>query len=450
MVLAALMLQGAMLAASTPAMAQQSPQTQQPANTQSQVCTNFEQRKQEVFGGTSTPNAQQPQNTEPGLLSEIYLYIKDIVSDATKKLFSVFVNNAGYQNAVYWTLVLMVVFYGIGFTIGVVQPSFGQALIRLVKFGIILALISPSGWQFFSDPNTGAGVVAFFNDGTDDLVKGVVAIGTDVKAPPGATPFYQFDKLARFVIQPETFIAVMSSTFAGGPYGMAMGGLMLIAIAGFIGLLVQALRSYAVSYVVRSMLLGLAPIFFIFLLFDRTKNMFMTWLNALISVSLQPILLFTFLSFFMVLIENASKDMLSTEFCWTEYQNVRGSQNSRAFWRALDDQGNPITSQMTWQGTAECIFSGKGDCPEFPINIIDILSFLILVFLAQRFAAVIERIAYELSNAYVSLDAGGRLDMYMQQMGGRGSPLRDILPGNRSAGGGSRQTPPETTPRDRS
>lgn len=407
---AALLMALMVLGQPTMAMAQSAPAAPaaSPANDNPEQmdCTNFEERKEEVFGGSTDDG-------EGGLLSEIYRYIKDIVGSSTEKLFKTFTDSTAYRSAVAGALTLVVAFYGIGFTIGVVQASFGQVLIRLFKIGIIATLISPSGWQFFSDY-----MVKFFMDGTDELVTGVVAIGTGTAPPPDATPFYQFDKLAEFIIEPQTLVAIMGSLFAGGPYGFAVGGIMIMAFWGFVKLLIGALQTYAIAFVARSLLLGLAPVFFVFLLFDKTKNLFMSWVNALLNTALQPILLFTFLAFFMVLIETASQEMLSTEFCWSTYRNVNGTPGQAAMWRPTDEDGNPIVSEMSWGGALECLFSSeKGNCKEFPMNIVDILTFLLLVFLAQRFTGVIDRIAGELSNALIILDAGGKMDQFLEQQG---------------------------------
>lgn len=432
MMLAALMLmQGMMTAMPAPAFAQAAPAPAPAATTatgEGQQCTQFEERKQWAFSPQTTTNPNGSTSTnDSGLLSSIYLYIKEIVGESTEKLYRAFIDNNAYRSAVFGAMTLMVIIFGVGFVIGVIQPSFGQVLVRLVKLGIIMAMLAPSGgWEFFSN-----NMVTFFNDGTDDLVRTVTAIGTGVEAPAGATPFYQFDRLAEFLIHPETITAIMGAIFAGGPYGMMMGGLMIFAFAGFVGLLIKALKIYAVSYVARSLLLGLAPIFFIFLLFEKTKQLFMTWLNALLSLSLQPILLFTFLSFFMILIESASKDMLNTEFCWTEFKTGDGTTNKFSFWRAKDPiSGDVNKEENSWKGTFSCIASGKGDCPEFPMNIIDVLSFMILVYLAQRFAGVIERIANELANTFIALDTGGRFEQFMSSNrssitgGGGGNALR--------------------------
>lgn len=383
----------------------------QPAPTTSndEVCTSFSARAAQMGNATATG----------GMLSDIHKFMTGIVNNATQKIFTSFTSSSSYTGALYAAITLMIIFYAVGFTMGVVQPSFQQVLVRLIKIGILFTLISPTGWQFFND-----NVVTFFQDGSDDLIKGVQAIGTGITAPTGATPFYALDRLAEFLIQPDTLIAMMGALFAGGPFGLTMSALLILAMYGFFQLILKTLQIYATTFVARALILGVAPIFFTFLLFERTKNMFVSWLNALINLSLQPILMFTFLSFFLVLIETASKDMLSNELCWREYKSIDGSVNKMAFWRYVDDKTNTTnTSEMTWQGSLECLLSpngGAGKCAEFPINIVDLLSFLILVYIAQRFTQVVERISSELSNAVVALDTQGKIEQMLQQKGGGG------------------------------
>ena len=439
LMMALLAVQAVSLAMPTHAMAQATPPapttpttptTPAASPTTERPCTDFEANRERAFNRPATEE-------NPGLLTSIYQYIKDIVGDSTRRLYESFINNGAYISAVYGAITLMIIIFGVGFIIGVIQPSYSQVLVRLIKLGIIMALISPSGWNFFSSY-----MVSFFNDTTDQLLRGVTAIGTGVTPPAGSSPFYQFDALAAFLIQPDTIVAILGATFSGGPYGLMMGGLMIFAFAGFLMLLIKALQIYAVSFVARSLLLGLAPIFFVFLLFEKTKQLFMNWINALVSLSLQPILLFTFLSFFMILLESASTDMLNTDFCWSEYRTREGTTNQQAFWRAAPN-GQAITGQMDWQGTFDCIAKGEGTCPEFPMNIIDMLTFIILVYIAKRFAEVIEKIANELSNAYISLDTGGRFEQFMSSRGsGVGESIGRAAPRNPSAMTPQNQTPP--------
>ncbi|MES2985062.1 MAG: type IV secretion system protein [Pseudomonadota bacterium] len=372
------------------------------AATGSDVCTNF-----------ATLKVTSVTDTTPGLLTNITNYIKTTIHTATYNLYSAFTDSSAYQNAVNAAVTLMVIVYGVGFMIGVVQATFGETLKRLVKLGIIFTLISPMmGWHYFN-----AYVVTFFNDGTDELIGMVMSIGTGDSFVAGQSPFKALDSLARFVLQPDTMIAILGSVFAAGPYGFAMGGLLGIAVFGLLKMLLDALQTYAVSFVVRSLLLGVAPIFIVFLLFERTKPLFTGWLNSLINLSLQPILYFTFLSFFIVMITSASTDMLGGELCWTEYKAASGTDNKISFWRFVDPVTHQtITDDFTWQGPLSCKLGPTPDnCKSFPINIVDMLSFLILVYIAQKFGKVVENISGEISNVFVNLDKGGKMEYHAME-----------------------------------
>lgn len=403
------------------------------------ICTNFECLKQTVNDG------------KPGILTNITNTIKAVVGDASEKLFKAFTGSSKYQSAVGAAMALMIIIYGISFMIGVVQPSYGQILIRLLKMGVIFTLISPAGWSFFSDI-----VVKFFNDGTDELIRGVISIGTGTTIPAGGSPFLQLDGLAKWVLSPDMIIALLSLTFASGPYGLAVGGLMAFAVGGVLKLLLEALKIYGVAFVMRALLLGTAPIFLVFLLFERTKGLFTGWLNSLINLSIQPILYFTFISFFFIMIQTAAIDMLSyngtnangksIEFCWAETTRASGTTNKASFWKVkFPGDTAPVSENFTWNGLMSCMLGTDPKACEksFPINIIDILSFLILIYIAQQFSTVIQRLSSEISNAMVNLDTQSKFDFGQAQAtqatGGGGTP-----PSNQQASKASPQTTQRT------
>jgi type IV secretion system protein VirB6 len=379
------------------------------------VCTSMGDRSDSLFSA-APPGANDPE----GLLTEIFSFIKTVTESATEKLFNAFIHNSNYQYAVRGAFTLYIAIFGAMFMMGIVQATFGQVLIRLVKIGIIFSLIDPAlGWVFFSDY-----VVTFFNDGTDQLIRGVmnIAAGLPANDPSFAnvSPFYRLDRIAEFLIHPETIVAILGSA-TSGVFSLGMTGLMFIAFFGFIKLLINALQVYAVAFVVRTMLLGLAPIFFVFMLFERTKNLFNGWLNVLVSLSLQPILLFTFLAFMVIMIESAAVNMMSVELCWVTTAIGEGVNSQTQFWRFLDPStGEPYLLDFTWEGNLQCTLADGsagtgGDCPQFPIKIIDVLTFLLLVWLATRFAEVLDRVSNELASTFVTLDPAGRLAQYLEQ-----------------------------------
>lgn len=348
-------------------------------------------------------------------LSDITKIVKEEIKTASQDLFEAFTGNSNYQAAVSAAAMLMVVVYAVGFMIGVVQASFGQVLKRLVTLGIVFTVISPDGWDFFSRYAS-----SFFNDGVDELVGGVIEIATGIPYTVGDSPFIAIDGIAQYVVSPDMIVAILGSTIGGGPYGLAMGFILGAAFTGLIKLLIDGLRIYAVTYLLRALLIGLAPVFIVFLFFEKTKSLFSSWVNALVNQSLQPILFFTFISFFVVLLETATLDMLGgKELCWTEYTNAQGTQNKKAGWRFTLPNSNYVNiDKNTWQGALSCALEGKGGCEEFPISILDLLTFLILVTVATQFARVVERIAQDISNAMVSLGHDTKAQMNKEESPG--------------------------------
>jgi type IV secretory pathway VirB6-like protein len=365
-------------------------------------------------------------STEPGVLSNIVNFIKPVMWEASQALFESFTSSDAYQYAVMAAATLMVVIYGVAFTIGVVPASFGEVLKRLIRLGIIFWVISPDGWLFFTQY-----VVTFFDEGTDYIIGEVLEIGMGVSYTYGVdqSPFVAIDGMAGFMLSPDVIIAIIGSVTSGGPYGSMMAALLGFAFVGFIKLLIDGLKLYATSFIVRMLLYGVAPIFIIFLLFEKTKPMFTGWLNTLVSFSLQPILYFTFLSFFLTMMGGAAKDMLGgNELCWSEYQGFEGSMNKQSGWRFKSDgDAYPSAGKMGWEGPVNCVISGE-DCQEFPINILDLLTFLILVYVATRFSDVVERIAAEISNSFANLSKDSKMGLGMG-MGGGGNA-------NQNRGGG--------------
>lgn len=362
---------------------------------------------------------------EAGILTQIEQYLKEIVDGATRRLYNAIIFDRGFQSAVTATITLMIIVFGVLFMVGMVQLTLGQAIVRLFKIAIVLSITGVWGWFFFQQ-----NVMCFFVGGADGIIRFVLANtvglgggGLSYNGPCGIQQpvFGQLDMLASEVLRPETMAKILAA-LTTGPYGLAMGGLMVIATIGFLKLLIDALKVYAISYVARALLFALAPIFIVFLLFERTKNYFTSWLNAIINFTLQPVLLFIMLAFMMDLIDQAARNMLGVEVCWAEFQSTEGSPSKMQFWRFANN-GQVDPSEYDWQGQVSCRVEGannaNSNCEPFPIDIVDILGFVFLIFLASRFAGVIERITSQLSNIFISLDQGMRMEQFLQKQNER-------------------------------
>lgn len=373
---------------------------------------------------TTSATFQNDQNTY--LLSEISNFIEVNVMNASQALFNGIVIGSGFSEVAAAAMTLFVLIFAFMFLFGLVPMTLGQALIRGVKIAIVAALVSPAGWGYLSTT-----VIRFFNDGTKEIVGKVVEVGlnSDVIGGqsimsdhtfsgacagyfPGSTtasPFCPVDVVFGGFLSPETLVH-FAGTMATGPFGAAMGVMMIFGAGAFIMMLIEALKIYAISIIAKALLFGLAPFFFLAMLFERTKQIFSSWVNQLVNYSLQPILLFIFFSFYLVLLDYAIKDMLGSELCWADVNVTEGNPDPTKWWRFCSGEGETRTcsTDWTWEGSVDCLRGGGGNCADFPFSPVNGLMFLLLSVLAYKFNKVVQVIATELSASTVMLNKAGR------------------------------------------
>jgi type IV secretory pathway VirB6-like protein len=360
--------------------------------------------------------AGSPSDTD-GLVTQAVDYIKEVVNSASQDLYSGIIGNSGFKDAVGAAFALSIAVFGVAFMFGIVPFNFGQALVRMLKIGIILACVSTGGWTFFNDY-----AVKFFTSGVDHLINDIVEVATgDTSLGAGMLeggepqPFRSLENVAAKAISPEMMTSVIAS-FGTGAMGPAMGTLMGAGLIAFVMTLVTALRIYCISLVARAFLLGLGPIFITFMLFQKTQHIFDGWINQLVNYSLQPILLFAFISFYIVLLESAVNNILAVDTCWVSYDDSSGAPTTTMQWRFVDENGEATSSDFSWDGLVSCLTAGDMDCKDFPVSIIDILTFLILAHLAYRFSNVVTLIATEIASSTLNLkDLRSGLREYFQR-----------------------------------
>lgn len=367
-----------------------------------------------------------------GIISSIIIAIQNVLSTVSSALFLQIIGDSGFIMAVKGLTTLYIAFYGIMFTFGMVQITLFDFSIRMIKIGIIAALLSPSAWSFFNGT-----VVAFFNSGTDEWINQVSAAVLNQAVPSNAPPFYTIDTALAKVISAKMAVTMMAMFFTM-PYGPIFGGLLALSLGKFVRAILTAAWVYLMSLILKALLFGIAPIFLSFLLFTRTRYLFDGWLNQVVNATLQPILLFTFLGFFVQLISVAIDNILLTPVCWTEWaQSLVGTPFSMHYWRfALclsggGDYCQPFSGSWSYDG----VKTAAGQGPIFPIDILGVLVLLMLADLASRFNSIVTMIASDLSGAATSLagmqgEIGGLFNKATQKgtqslggLGGKGAQL---------------------------
>jgi type IV secretory pathway VirB6-like protein len=307
-------------------------------------------------------------------------------------LYVAITNSFGFNQLVRVALVLYIIFYGISFTLGMVQLTVLDFVNRMIKFGLMLYFLSPTSWGIFS-----VTVGQFFNEGTIWLINGIGGIvGSN-------DPFSVFDIAIGQTLSARMFVTLIAIFFSG-PYGLIIGILLLMSLGTFVGAILQAVWVFLMSMVVRAFLFGLAPIFICCLLFSRTRHLFDGWLNQLVNATLQPVFLCTFFAFFAQLVLNAMNQILAVEVCYMPSQGLfRGTSFDMVMPR-FTRNGQPYGGPIGWNDP-------------FPVSIFDVLTFLLLTQLTWRFNGIVLNIAKEISAASTNLNMQGALGSMMNPGG---------------------------------
>ena len=376
-----------------------------------------------------------------GILTNVLDNVTKIVKEAHSQLYTGIIESPAFMNAIYAAMVLYIVVYGIMFLLGMANLTLGEVVIRTVKIGFILTIISPLGLQFFN-----GFVYNFFENGTLEIIDAMTQIMAGV-TPDGASSqkgvMQGLDRTLNSVFSMHMFVSVLG---AGRllPYGPIFVLLIGYGIWQFLRAIFEAVWVYLMSMIGRALLFGLAPIFIACLMFQKTKTLFDGWLNQIINFCLQPIFLFAFLGFYVTLIEKSLKAILKVQWCWGDVADASGSGGTEKGWVSVID-GTLV--RYIWGAQGPRMIDANGKVLQdkvldqiFPLNIIDVLIFCLLAQLAWRYTQVVVSIAREIAGSAVSMaNTSGALTGWFQNAEAKaGAGAQGYLKGAKFGSGGAR------------
>ena len=275
-------------------------------------------------------------------------------------------------------LILYIMFYGLGFLIGYTEISQMDLVVRFVKIGVVLALISPNSWNFFHD---------YFFDlficGMDDLIRKSQLHGT----PDGNVFGFVDHTLEIMLFNKNTFLKLLALCVIN-PMGTILAIMVLIGIILFLIGVFNALVVYLMAILIIGFLFALAPIFIPFILFQPTRHLFDNWITKLVQYSLEPVLLLIGLSLLVELLHNVFIQIVNFSVCWKCMWPI--SLHFGAVW-------DKITSALSSSDSFFClpffgpwgmlVGGGGASFSSLGVEVINVLLFLILAKLIQGYDA---------------------------------------------------------------
>ena len=252
-------------------------------------------------------------DTDSVLSKASYFLIDPIVTQVQAVsviIYGTIVTNTVYMQIIRTMLILYIVIYGIMFTYGLVPIKLSDLMVRIVKIGVVLTLMTETSYKFFND-----NLFRLFTDGSYQLL----TIVTNPYCDSG-TDEVNFFSFFNYVI--DTFFSKdiffrLVGLALSFPIGWICFWVLLVLMVKYLFAVIKAIIAYLFAFTAIALLIALAPIFIALILFDKTWGLFDKWVKTLAMFALQPAILFTGI-FFISLFVNDIIQSVFVELQWAE------------------------------------------------------------------------------------------------------------------------------------
>jgi type IV secretion system protein VirB6 len=239
------------------------------------------------------------------IYNKAILPLQQSFSNLTKLFYTALSTDPSLQKAGRLMLTLYILLYGLYYLAGATQITVTDLVIRVVKIAVIVALFSPTSWNFFND-----NLFQMFVGGTDYLLNSVIGVTSSVGNIFGfIDPI--FNKYTNPKIWALLFIQLLMIY-----NGLTFFAIMTIySIVLYFRAVLEVIISYIMAFIIISVMISLAPIFITFMLFSQTKSIFDNWLSVLFNYMIQP----TILMIFFLLIDQLINAQITKSIlpaCW--------------------------------------------------------------------------------------------------------------------------------------
>jgi type IV secretion system protein VirB6 len=244
-----------------------------------------------------------------GLVNYVIMPIKKQLFIARSVIYHNFASDSKFHKIGIAAINLYIIFYAVFFTLGLVQISQADLVVRIVKIGVILNLINTDySWKFFNFY-----IFQLFEGGASYILS-VVTKQTLGATNIEANLFGFIDETLGFLF--SKFVIHKISSLLLHPYGVIYAYFIIITIMVFTFVLLETVIAYIFALIATALMIGVAPIFIMCLLFDRTREYFENWYKQLFNFTIQPIILIICVLFVYRICLAAFFESISFTACW--------------------------------------------------------------------------------------------------------------------------------------
>lgn len=229
------------------------------------------------------------------ILNPLFEYLKTRIQGAAETIFRNMTCFNGSQvegscnnffNYIRAVLIIYIMLYGMMFLLGMARITQTDLVVRVVKIALVSGLMNDKTFIFFNDY-----VFDFVTHFSDEMIANMSGYSMANGGGTVSNPFNFMNEVFTKIFLSKTFTAQVLALFSMGLNGIiyfiiVFACICIVAIVGF-----RALAVYLTAYVGLAVLLGIAPLFLTFILFQNTKYLFDNWVKFTLRYMIEPLVM---------------------------------------------------------------------------------------------------------------------------------------------------------------
>ena len=183
-------------------------------------------------------------------------------------------------------LILYVMTYGAMFLLGFARINQKELVIRMAKIVVVSGLMNGNTFEFFNHYLFDA-----ITNFSDAIMANMSGYSLFTSTNTVSNPFMFLDAVMSKIFFSQTFIAQLLSLLSLGLSGIIYFIITFIAVGIVIITALRAVAVYIMAFMATCILIGVAPLFISFLLFDFTRYLFDNWVRFTIRYMIEPVVM---------------------------------------------------------------------------------------------------------------------------------------------------------------
>ncbi len=208
-------------------------------------------------------------------------------------------------------LTLYVMFFGMLFLLGSIKINQTEFVIRVIKIAFVAGLMNESTFEFFN-----LYVFDFVTQFSDDIMSNMSGYSIVSGSNTISNPFMFLNEVMTKFFMSSTFAAQLMSTLSMGLSGVLYFIIIVVSIGIIMIVAFRAIAVYLMAFMAIAVLIGLAPLFLTFILFERTWYLFDNWVKFMFRYMLEPIILLAGIIILTQLFTIYLDYVLGYSVCW--------------------------------------------------------------------------------------------------------------------------------------